>query len=191
MEGIDGLVRRLVRCLSNSGLDYAFTGALAVSFYGSPRTTSDVDVMVALGGGGGDKLKIIEALRCSGLEVDEGKIDNALTSGYNIASFEDWASPYSVDVIFSPDRLDKRPGNVAGLNTFLQLPEGLILAKLRMIKATLTRERAMKDEEDVKAILAFTKVDLETVKKKAKRDGTSDVLEYLLQSTTARVVHTF
>jgi hypothetical protein len=155
LEGFDGLVRRLVRCLSDSGLDYAFTGALAVSFYGSPRTTSDVDVMVAVRGGEGDKLKIIEALRCVGLEVDQRKIDDALTSGYNIASFEDWASPYSVDVIFSPDKLDKRPGNVAGLNTFLQLPEGLILAKLRMIKATISRERALKDEEDIKAILAL------------------------------------
>ena len=56
MEGYDGLVRRLVRCLSVSGLDYAFTGALAVSFYGSPRTTNDV-VMVASGGGGVEKLR--------------------------------------------------------------------------------------------------------------------------------------
>ena len=39
--------------------------------------------------------------------------------------------------------------------------EDLVLAKLRMIKATLLRERAVKDEEDVKAILGFTKVDTE------------------------------
>jgi hypothetical protein len=106
---------------------------LAVSFYGSPRTTSDVDVMVALEGGGGEKLRVIEALQCAGLEVDEGKVDAALASGYNIATFEDGASPYSVDVIFSPDKLDKRSGRVAGLDTFLQLPEGLVLAKLRMV----------------------------------------------------------
>ena len=181
LEGYDGLVRRLVRCLSGSGLDYAFTGALAVSYYGSPRTTSDVDVMVALGGGGVEKLRVVEALRCAGLEVDEGKMDASLASGYNIATFEDGASPYSVDIIFSPDRLDKRSGRVVGLDTFLQLPEGLVLAKLRMIRATIPRERAGKDEEDVKAILAFTKVDLEVVKRKAKLDKTLDILEYLLQ----------
>jgi len=145
LEGYDGLVRRLVRCLSGSGLDYAFTGALAVSFYGSPRTTSDVDVMVVLGGGGGEKLRVVEALRCAGLKVDEGKVDAALASGYNIASFEDVASPYSVDIIFSRDRLDKRSGRVVGLDTFLQLPEGLVLAKLRMIRATIPRERAVKE----------------------------------------------
>ena len=182
LEGYDGLVRRLVRCLSDSGLDYAFTGALAVSYYGSPRTTSDVDVMLAFGGEG-DKLGVVNALRCAGLEVDEGKIDDALTSGYNIASFDDGASPYSVDVIFSPDRLDKRPGNVVGVDTFLQRPEGLILAKLRMIKATLSRERVVKDEEDVKSILTFSEVDLDFVRMKAERDGTRDILDYLLQSS--------
>jgi hypothetical protein len=181
LEGYDGLVRRLVRCLSGSGLDYAFTGALAVSFYGSPRTTSDVDVMVALGGGGGEKFRVVEALRCAGLKVDEGKVDAALASGYNIATFEDGVSPYSVDIIFSHDRLDKRSGRVVGLDTFLQLPEDLVLAKLRMIRATIPRERAVKDEEDIRAILAFTDVDLEAVRRKAEREGTRDILEYLIR----------
>jgi hypothetical protein len=51
------------------------------------------------------------------------------------------------------------------LTTFFQAPEDLVLAKLRMIEATLPRERAVKDEEDVKAILEFTKVEAESVKK--------------------------
>ena len=181
LEGYDGLVKRLVRCLNGSGLDYAFTGALAVSFYGYPRTTSDVDVMVALGGNGVEKLRVVEALRCAGLEVDERKVDAALVSGYNVASFEDGASPYSVDVIFSPDRLDKRSGRVGGLDTFLQLPEGLVLAKLRMIRVTSPRERAEKDKDDIRAILTFTDVDLEAVRRKAEREGTRDILESLIR----------
>ncbi len=181
MEGYDGLVRRLVRCLSGSGLDYAFTGALAVSFYGSPRTTSDVDVMVAVGGGDVDKPNIIKALRCAGLEANEGDVEVALTSGYNIASFEDGASPFNVDVIFSADKLDKQSGKVAGVDTYLQAPEGLIAAKLRMIKASLSRERAGRDEEDVRAILRFTRVDVEAVKGRAERDGTLDIFEYLIE----------
>jgi hypothetical protein len=50
-----------------------------------------------------------------------------------------------------------------------------------MIKATVPRERAVKDEEDVKAILQFTKVDMEAVKKQAKRDNTLTVLESLIE----------
>jgi hypothetical protein len=51
------------------------------------------------------------------------------------------------------------------------MPKDLILAKLRMIKATVPRERAVKDEEDAKAILSFTRVDVEAVKKQAKRNN--------------------
>jgi hypothetical protein len=182
MEEFYRFAKRLAEAFDDEGLDYVFTGALAVSFYGAPRTTSDVDVMIAVAAKTDVKNKVSMALEKAGLEVDERKIDEALTSGYNIATFHDKASAYTLDVIFSTEKLDKQAGKVAGLNTFIQKPEGLVLAKLRMIKATWPRERAAKDEEDVKAILAFTKVDLEAVKKQAKKDKTVDILRGLLES---------
>jgi hypothetical protein len=103
----------------------------------------------------------------------------ALESGYRIASFKDKASPYTLDVIFV-DALRKNAGTVAGLTTFFQAPDDLVLAKLRMVKATKPRERAVKDEEDVRAILEFTEVDLEVVRELAKRDGTLSILEELI-----------
>jgi len=174
------LANRLAEALGGENLDYAFTDALAVSFYGAPRTTSDVDVMVALGGGA-DAKKVAAALRRAGLEVDELKIAEALSSGYNIATFRDKASAYTVDVIFSGKKLDKQAGTVAGVSSFFQKPEGLVLAKLRMIKVTAPRERAVKDVEDVKAILAFTRVDLAGVKVQAKKEGTAKILESLIE----------
>jgi phosphatidylglycerophosphate synthase len=48
LDGFYGFAGRLVEGFEGSGLDYAFTGALAASFYGVPRTTSDVDVLVAV-----------------------------------------------------------------------------------------------------------------------------------------------
>jgi hypothetical protein len=60
------------------------------------------------------------------------------------------------------------------------MPKDLILAKLRMIKATVPRERALKDEEDVKAILEFTEVDVEAVKKQAKKETTVSIFESLI-----------
>jgi hypothetical protein len=180
MEAFHRFVRRLVDGFSGAGLDYAFTGALAVSLYGFPRTTSDVDVVVAVSGLD-VKGKVALALRRAGLDVDERKLDSALASGYRIASFRDKASPYTVDVIFLDGALSKRVGVVEGVSTFFQAPEDLVLAKLRMIKATVPRERAVKDEEDVKAVLAFTKVDLDAVKKQAKRDKTLGILEGLIE----------
>jgi hypothetical protein len=179
VESFYGFVRRLISGFDGSGLDYAFTGALATSFYGVPRTTTDIDVAVAVSGEANVAARVAEALRQAGLKFDLRMIGIALESGYRIASFKDKASPYTLDVIFV-DALRKNAGIVAGLSTFFQAPDDLVLAKLRMIKATKPRSRAVKDEEDVKAILEFTEVDLEAVKEQAKRDGTLAILEELL-----------
>ena len=66
------------------------------------------------------------------------------------------------------------------MKTFLQSPEGLVLAKLRMIKATLSHERAVKDKEDVKAVLTFANVDVKAVRQQAIKEGTLEILEDLI-----------
>jgi hypothetical protein len=182
MEKFYRFVKRLAGAFDQSGLDYAFTGALAVSLYGSPRTTSDVDVMIAVSGKTNVKAKVAKALQEAGLEVEERKIYEAISSGFNIATFKDKASAYTVDIIFSNEKLGKQAGTVAGLKTFFQTPEDLISAKLRMIKVTVPRERALKDEEDVRAILAFTKVNLAVVELMAKKEGTLEILQALTES---------
>jgi hypothetical protein len=156
-----------------------FTGALAVSYYGRARTTVDVDVVVAVVDKGW-RTKLISALERAGLVVDEEKVDAALRSGYRIVTFEDSKSPLTVDVILSDVKLVRRAGSILGLATFYQTPEDLILAKLRMIKATVPRERALKDEDDVKAILRFTEVDIGAVKEEARRSNTLFILEGII-----------
>ena len=52
---------------------------------------------------------------------------------------------------------------------------------VRMIKATLPPERSAKDKEDVKAVLAFAKVNVTAVKKQAKRDNTLEIFEALTE----------
>jgi len=187
LEGFEGFVRRVVGCFNAVGLDYMFTGALAVSYYGRARTTADVDVVVAVSGREW-RDKLVSALRDAGLVVDERKMDAALKSGYGIVTFKDSKSPLTVDIIFSREKLKKRAGSVLGLRTFYQTPEELILAKLRMIKATVPRERALKDEEDVRAILKFTKVNVKVVKEQAKRENTLSIFE-VLEERKERVEH--
>jgi hypothetical protein len=179
LETYYGFVKKLVDAFENSCLDYAFTGALAVSFFGIPRTTTDVDVLISIDGEDDFEVKVVSALRQAGLEVEERKITTALTSGYQIATFKDKTSPFTVDIIFSKGKLDKKSGKIEGLTAFFQSPEGLIAAKLRMIKATLPPERSVKDKEDIKSILAFAKVNMTTVKKQAQEDNTYQIFENL------------
>jgi len=177
VAGLYEFVKKIVDGFTKEELDYAFTGALAASFYGVPRTTADVDIVVSVSVENA-KTRLASALRLAGLQVDEKRIDDALTSGYKIASFRSRNSPFAVDIIFS-DEIKKRRGTIAGADTFFQVPEDLILAKLRMIKVTVQKEKALKDEEDVKAILRFTEVNRKTVIEKAKKDRTLEIWKRL------------
>jgi len=117
VESFYSFVRRLIAGFGGSGLDYAFTGALATSFYGVPRTTTDIDVIVAISSETDLTERVAGALRQAGLEVELRKVSIALESGYRIASFKDKALPYTLDIIFV-DALRKNAGIVAGLSTF-------------------------------------------------------------------------
>lgn len=176
------MIRRIIDSFNASGLDYAFTGALAASYYGIPRTTMDVDVVVKISFAD-LQTELVPALRKAGLKVEEERIIMSLKSGFKIATFKDNKSPFTVDVIFSDKKLRKRAGIMLGLSTFFQAPEELVSAKLRMIKATIPRERAQKDENDVKAILKFTKANVDAVRKQAQKDSTLQILEDILAKT--------
>jgi len=154
---------------------------LAASYYGTPRTTMDVDILVEVSRR--DSLaKLISALRVAGLEVDRRRIGAALRSSYRIVTLRDTKTPFTVDIILSSMKLEKRTGSIIGLPTFYQTPENLILAKLRMIKATVPRERALKDKDDVRAILKHTRVRINALRKQAQRNNTILILEAITSS---------
>ncbi len=156
-----------------------FTGALAASYYGTPRTTMDIDIIVSLRGAGQGKL--VHALRETRLQVDEQRLRDALETGYNIATLQDTLSPYTVDLILTGERLEKRPCTLLGQPTYVQTPESLILAKLRMIRATIDPAKTAKDKDDVKSILEYTQIDTEKVKQKAEEENTLQILQTILQ----------
>jgi len=155
-----------------------FTGALAASYYGTPLTTMHIDIITRISGE--DSInKLISALKMAGLEVDRRRIDSAPRSGFRIVTFKDNKAPFTVDIILSSTDFAKKAGSILGLPTFYQTPEELILAKLRMIKTTVPRERALKDEDDVRAILKFTKIHMNILKRRAREDKTLPILETL------------
>lgn len=174
-------MRRVVRALNRSGLKYLLTGALATSYYGRPRTTLDIDVVVAAKEK--DLATLARALGFANLKVEEPRLEAAWRSKYRITTFEDRKSPHTLDIIFTDGRLERKSGSILGLHTFYQTAESLVLAKLKMIKATIQRERAMIDREDIKAILKGSRIDLKRLRRRAKAQTTSEILEDLLCSS--------
>lgn len=92
---------------------------------------------------------------------------------------EDRFSPHTADLILVRSSPERKRGTVQGVNTYFQSPESLILAKLRMIKATMPRERSQKDRDDITAILANTRVSKRKILDQARKEGTIEILKEL------------
>jgi hypothetical protein len=171
-------VRRVILALNKSKLRYALTGALASSYYGRPRTTLDVDVLIVARRE--ELARLVESLTGANLKTEMKKLKSAWMSDYRIASIADSKSPHRLDIIFTDDRLERKTGSILGLRTYYQTAESLILAKLRMIKATLQPERTAIDKQDIRAIMQSANVSLRTLRRKANAQGTLELLDDLI-----------
>ena len=46
-DGAEGAIRRALEALQKAGVPYMLTGSFASSFHGAPRTTQDIDIVIA------------------------------------------------------------------------------------------------------------------------------------------------
>jgi hypothetical protein len=91
-------------------------------------------------------------------------------------TINDTLSPYKVDIILSSEKLEKNIATIQDEPTYIQTPEALINAKLRMIKATQDPARRAKDVNDVKSIMKYTQINLDQIERKAKKETTINTL---------------
>jgi hypothetical protein len=178
LETFSGFVRRVVRALNRSRLQYMLTGALASSYYGRPRTTLDIDVVVAFRQK--DVATLVRVLTKANLKVQEKKLLDAWQSEHRIATVEDKKSPHTLDILFTDQKLERNSGRILGVPTYYQSAESLILAKLRMLKVTLRAERAATDREDIKAILETIQISMKTLRRRARAESTVKILDDLI-----------
>jgi hypothetical protein len=170
-------VRRVIGALNQSGLRYALTGGIAASYYGRPRTTLDVDVLVVAKES--ELKRLARSLADVDIKAGTRELSHAWRSRYRIATLLDSKSPHRLDIIFTDQRLERRAGPILGIRTYYQTAESLILSKLRMIKATLQPERAAIDGQDIEAILKAAHLNLVSLRRRARAQGTLKLLDEL------------
>jgi hypothetical protein len=159
-----------------------FTGALASSYYGRPRTTLDADIVLAIEKK--DLPALVKTLTKAKLKVQKTRLQAAWESDYRIATVEDKNTPHTLDIIFTNLKLARNRGRILGLPTYYETADSLILAKLRMIKATVETARAATDREDIKAILESTPIDLKSLQERARVENTVKILAELIHNSS-------
>ena len=130
------------------------TGSIASSWYGEPRATQDLDVIVDPSSAALDRL--VDGLQADGWYVDRDAAVAALLDRTQFNAIGPDA--FKVDLIVRRDRpfsaaeFDRRqPADVLGTPTFLPTVEDMVIAKLEWAQAT-DSDRQLRDVRGMVAV---------------------------------------
>ncbi|PYY15298.1 MAG: hypothetical protein DMG60_18030 [Acidobacteria bacterium] len=135
---IADVFRRITALLDQAGIAYMLTGSFASAYYGAPRTTQDIDLVVSASA---DQLRSLAHLLPSDtyyVDLDATLQANRHESMFNVL---DLVTGWKIDFIirksraFSMEEFQRRtPIAVEGIQVFAAIPEDLIVSKLEWAK---------------------------------------------------------
>jgi len=165
--------RAALRALNESGVDYVIVGGVAAVYYGRPRTTVDVDLVIRFESGAVEK--ICAAWSKHDFDVSPGEMRDAVRESAHISIF-DRDSPYRLDLRGSTTAIDeaslarKRRVEIYGEDAWIEAPEDLVIAKLAY--------GSPQDMGDVRAILIRQRGKLDTryLKEQAQKTNVGEAL---------------
>lgn len=157
------VTKRMVRVLKGAKIPFMITGGLAANYYGCPRATYDLDLVVELDKASAKRL--IELAGRARFRLHEKEV-LVLTKMGNRFVMESWEK-YRIDFWLIKTAFDRevferrRRARIFGMLVWISTPEDLILQKLRSARP--------RDLEDVQAILIrhFGKLDESYLKERA------------------------
>ena len=176
-------VKKVIRILEKSNIDYVIVGGIAAIYYGEPRATQDIDVIIRVLEGDIEKISAL----CSLLEKGNFKIIGGCESILTSIKERVHVTIYDEDHMFRVDlqgvysKLNilafegRRRVKIFGVEAWIQGPEDLIIAKL-------THYIGNRDIRDVVAILknSYGIIDWRRLKKLAKEFQVEDKIRELL-----------
>lgn len=134
----DEVFRRVVASLEHAGTPYMLTGSLASSVHGAPRTTQDLDFVIAVAPEELDRL--LSEFPADKFYVSRDAALQALrrSAMFNVVDLE---SGWKIDFILRKDRefsvteFNRRlRGDIMGLAVYMTTPEDSLLSKLEWAK---------------------------------------------------------
>lgn len=133
MDDYQDVLRLVAQRLDAAGLAYMLSGSTALGFYGRPRMTRDLDLVIELAPG---QERLITERFGEDFSVDDEEVHEAVTrrSMFNLVHF---ATVVKVDFIVRKDSeyrktefARRRAFDLAGQRVWVVSPEDLILSKL-------------------------------------------------------------
>ena len=154
------LIRTVLRHLAGAGIPYMVTGSVASSYFGEPRATRDLDVVIEPDSHSLEAL--LERLVADGFSVDRDVAREAL---YHRTQFNAIGpDALKVDFLIRRDRpfsvqefRRRQPANLLGVAGFVPSVEDLIVAKLEWAAAGPSELQL----RDVAGILAVAGSDID------------------------------
>ena len=143
------LLKRVIQVLEESRIQYMITGSVASSLQGEPRSTHDIDIVIAIQKSVAKKL--VEAFPLPDFYLDEDSILNAINmeSMFNLIDIREgdkvdfWIL---TDEPFDQSRFSRRYSEkFMGIGLQVSTPEDTILAKLRWAKLSGGSEKQFID----------------------------------------------
>ena len=175
------ILQLVVERLEILKIPYVVTGGLAVSYWGFPRSTHDIDIIIEIDSSKTEEmLKFFKKDFYINKEGIEGMLERDIS--FNIIHNES-----GIKIDFWPlGKEDKhkimefkraRKENVFGKTISMIAPEDLIIVKLQWFRES----NSSRHLEDIKSILKISEVDLKYIKNWAERQGTIDILKTLIK----------
>jgi len=161
----ESFIKRTVACLDEANIEYCIVGALAASYYGSVRSTEDLDVIIDLTYTNDEKIKqLVVCLQAKEIDLVEVDMVQGLQEKSHITAFDTHTYFYRVDFKGIYTSLDKETMNAKRQVTILDdLIIWITTPELQIIAKLLPGMRSEKDIQDVKNILLSYKENLDLV----------------------------
>ncbi len=170
--------------LRSAGVPWMLTGSAASSYYGEPRATNDLDIVVDPTP---DQIEAFAESLSGTFYVSRDEVREALAARgmFNVI---DPRSGWKADIIFVGhrefDRTEferRRPARLFGLDVHVISPEGSILSKLDWSR----RGGSDRQLRDAAAVLAANRksLDLDYLRRQSHELGVGDLLEKILALT--------
>lgn len=162
------------------------TGGLAVSFWGLPRTTHDIDIVIEVKKEAQEK--IINTFR-KDFYISEEAVSQAIAERFtfNIVHYN---AGLKIDFwlmkkgsFSSLEFKRKRKKKIFGKEIYIISPEDLILEKLLWFKES----QSTRHLEDIEGIIKISKIELNYIKNWAERQSTIKILSEILKKNLKKV----